>query len=421
MPTPPRSDALLRRTVAAYIKHGRKANVAARELKWDARTFRGRLADAAKRGMLLDEAPVMPGFVISQTTDVLDEKGNVTSRSIKQRPEPGEKFDVPTGHKVKGVSALLDPDGREIVKWVRTREDVAEQEAAMKATVQALADKLPRVKPVPMPKTGDADLLNQYTITDAHMGSLAWHEETRNEDYDLKIAEALLVNWFAAAIRIAPPAQIAVLAQLGDLLHHDSHLSVTPTHANVLDADSRFQKIVRAVIRVMRQVIAMLLAKHERVHIVMADANHDPASGAWLREMFSAFYDHEPRVTVDSSPGTYYAFEHGQTSLFYHHGHRRAPTKDLDTVFAGMFHDIFGRTKHRYAHTGHKHADQLRSTNLMKVEQHETLAAPDAFAANSGWLSGRSAKVITYSKKFGEVGRIIISPQMVAERSEAAA
>ena len=32
----------------------------------------------------------------------------------------------------------------------------------------------------------------------------------------------------------------------------------------------------------------------------------------------------------------------------------------------------------------------------MKVERHETLAAPDAYAANGGWLSGRSAKVITY-------------------------
>jgi hypothetical protein len=50
----------------------------------------------------------------------------------------------------------------------------------------------------------------------------------------------------------------------------------------------------------------------------------------------------------------------------------------------------------------------------MKVERHETLAAPDAYAANGGWLSGRSAKVITYSKRFGEVGRITLTPEMVA-------
>jgi len=50
----------------------------------------------------------------------------------------------------------------------------------------------------------------------------------------------------------------------------------------------------------------------------------------------------------------------------------------------------------------------------MYVERHETLAAPDAYAAGGGWLSGRSAKVITYSKQFGEVGRSTLRPEMVA-------
>ena len=50
----------------------------------------------------------------------------------------------------------------------------------------------------------------------------------------------------------------------------------------------------------------------------------------------------------------------------------------------------------------------------MKIERHETLAAPDAYAANGGWLSGRSAKVITYHKQFGEVGRLTLRPEMVS-------
>jgi hypothetical protein len=242
---------------------------------------------------------------------------------------------------------------------------------------------------------------------------LSWREET-GADYDLKIAEQLLLNWFAAAIKQSPDAATAILCQLGDLLHHDSHLSITPTHAHVLDADSRLQKMIRVVIRTMRRIVNMLLAKHDRVHIIMADANHDPAGGAWLREMFAAFYDSEPRVTVDSSASTYYAYEFGNTSLFYHHGHKRK-IASVDGVFVGKFREIFGRTKYSYAHLGHLHSDELKSApTTMKVERHETLAAPDAFAANGGWLSGRSAKVITYSKQFGEVGRIILSPEMVA-------
>ena len=48
----------------------------------------------------------------------------------------------------------------------------------------------------------------------------------------------------------------------------------------------------------------------------------------------------------------------------------------------------------------------------MIVERHRTLAAADAYAAKGGWLSGREAKVITYSKEYGEVFRITINPEM---------
>ena len=47
----------------------------------------------------------------------------------------------------------------------------------------------------------------------------------------------------------------------------------------------------------------------------------------------------------------------------------------------------------------------------MKVEQHETLAAPDSYGSN--WLSGRSAKVITYHENYGEDGRVILSAARV--------
>lgn len=371
-------------------------------------TMGERLKHAGERGMLLKQSPAMDGFRISQVTTRPD-----GAQSIQQKPERGAAFDVPTGHRVKGVSALVDEDGREIVKWIKTSQDALQTDAAMRATVDAFKSELPRVEPAAVPASVRSDLLNQYTVTDLHFGMLSWSEET-GADYDLKIAEQLLLDWFAAAIAQSPSASTAILCQLGDLLHHDSHLSVTPTHAHVLDADSRLQKIIRVVIRTMRRIVQMLLEKHQRVHVIMADANHDPAGGAWLREMFAAFYENEPRITVDSSASTFYVYEFGQTSLFYHHGHKRK-INSIDGVFAGKFREIFGRTKFSYAHLGHLHSDELKSApTTIKVERHETLAAPDAFAANGGWLSGRSAKVITYSKQFGEVGRIILTPEMVA-------
>lgn len=409
-------------TIAAMERHARgdgtyRTKAMGEELGINPSNVRRRIVrikQMAATGQL-GTAPVIPGFHISKTTQVLNDAGEPVREYIQQKPEAGEPFEVPEGQRIRGVSALVDKDGRELVKWVKTDRDAEKQAAIMRAVIEELKADVPRAEPIPSPAPGNDLLLNQYTVTDLHFGMLAWREES-GEDYDLRIAEKLLLDWFSAAIAMSPPAKTAILAQLGDLLHHDSHLAVTPSSGHVLDADSRLQKMIRVVIRTLRSIVSMLLAKHEHVHIIMADANHDPASEAWLREMFAAFYEDEPRVTVDSSAGTYYAYEHGDTSLFYHHGHKRG-VKDVDAVFAGRFRDIYGRTKHSYAHLGHLHSDELKSTNLMKVERHETLAASDAYAANGGWLSGRSAKVITYHSRHGEVGRITLTPEMVSGAS----
>lgn len=407
MPAPPLSDELAREAVEALRTHGRKY-LAAQALKIDQGTLHSRLQVAAKRGMMLDQAPAMPGFEISKVTTAPSGGQTITQVPAQEERQP---FVMPGTHSLGKMTINRDAEGRVIQDWIRVMPDEAQREAAMCAVVEALKEDLPRAAPVlPVPHA-NADLLNQYVLTDVHLGMLSWAEET-GADWDLKIAENLILAWFEAAIRMSPDASVAVLAQLGDLLHHDAKISVTPAHGHVLDADSRLQKMIRVAIRIMRRVIAMLLNKHERVHVIMADANHDEAGGAWLRELFAAFYEDEPRVTVETSPSTYYAVEHGLTSLFYHHGHRKK-IKQVDAVFAGKFREIYGRTKFAYGHMGHLHSDELISTNLMKVERHETLSAPDAYAANGGWLSGRSAKVITYSKRYGEVGRITLTPEMV--------
>jgi hypothetical protein len=327
-------------------------------------------------------------------------------------PSLNQPDNLPEGVKLRGTSTLTDTrTGETVLQWVKTTADEAAREAALLAGIKAMGEKLPREKPRAAPKRCRADLLNQYTITDYHLGMLAWGEET-GADWDMAIAEQMLVDWFAAAIAQSPDAAVGVFAQIGDFLHWDGMDAVTPAHKHLLDADTRFQKLVRVSIRAVRRVVGMLLDKHERVHLIMAEGNHDPASSIWLREWLAAIYENEPRVTVDVSPDPYYCVEHGDTALFYHHGHKRKPV-DIDTVFAAKFREVFGRTKYAYAHMGHLHHVDVKETNLMIVEQHRTLAAPDAYAARGGWMSGREAQVITYSKQWGEVGRVRVSNRML--------
>lgn len=317
------------------------------------------------------------------------------------------------GFAVKGTSTLYDKEGKQIIQWVKTNAEIESNIEIAKQVVDVFKSDLPVYKPAKFAENSllNDQLLNNFIISDFHLGMLAWGEEA-GDDWDLDVAEDLLIKWFDQAIESSPNARKAVLTNLGDFLHWDGMEAVTPSSGHVLDADSRFQKLVRVAIRLIRSVIDKLLVTHEEVHCIMATGNHDLASSVWLREMIAHVYENEPRLTVDLSPDVYYCVEHGDTSLFVHHGHKRR-ISNISDVMAGKFREVFGRTKFSYCHTGHLHHAELKETNLMVVEQHRTLAAKDAYASQGGYLSGRDAQVITYHKAYGEVSRLKISPDMV--------
>lgn len=318
---------------------------------------------------------------------------------------------VPDGYMVKGVSTYYNAEGKPSGQWVKSSVDAKAQELMMREAIEAMKEEIPRLPPSEPPTSINHQLLNCYVITDYHLGMLSWKEET-GDDWDIKIAEDLIVKWFRQAIAQSPNSKQAVFAQLSDFLHFDGMDAVTPASKHLLDVDTRFAKLVRSAIRVLRIVIDMLLSKHQQVHIIMADANHDPVSQIWLREWFSVLYENEPRITVDKSPNPYNAFEWGKTALFFHHGHKRK-VANVSEVFASQFREIYGRTKYAYAHMGHLHHLDIKENSMMIVEQHRTLAPADAYAARGGWLSGRDAKVITYSTMYGEVSRISINSDML--------
>lgn len=314
---------------------------------------------------------------------------------------------------VKGQSTYYNKEGKPTQTWVKSKFDTEQWEEYIRNFMEGISSTVPRAEPVPAPGLLPADRLNLFPFTDFHLGMLAWGEET-GDDWDMQIAEELAVRWLDAAISLAPAADTAVLANMGDFLHWDGMEAVTPTSRHVLDADSRFQKLVRIALRVLRTLIDKLLATHNKVHVIMAEGNHDEASSVWLREGLSMVYENEPRVTWDRRADPYYVYEFGQTALYFHHGHKRR-MHQVDQVFAAKFRDTFGRCRYGYAHVGHLHHLKAVETPLMVVEQHRTLAAKDAYAARGGWLSERSAAVITYHAQYGEIARNTITPAMLGE------
>lgn len=325
-------------------------------------------------------------------------------------PDHDMTHTVPPGFQTKGVSTYYDSEGQVRGQWVKSTQDSEARIEAMRAAAEAMAEELPRVDPLEPPEHPNEKLATLYTFTDSHVGMLAWNKEG-GDDWDLKIAEKTLVDCFTRMVAASPSSGLGIINQLGDFLHSDGLLPVTPTSGHILDQDGRFSKMVAVAIRVLRRIVDAALMKHGRVMVVMAEGNHDMASSVWLRHMFKALYENEPRLTVVDSELPYYAIQFGKTMLAIHHGHLKKPDQ-LPMVFAAQYPVIWGNTTHRYGHSGHMHHEYVKEHAGMLWTQHRTLAARDAYASRGGYFSERDAKAITYHSEYGRVGEITISPEM---------
>ncbi len=337
----------------------------------------------------------------------------VKARAAKQGYAPGHfEHGVAPGYNMGKVTIQRGgPEGTVERVWERQHPDAARRQQMLDAAAAVMAEALPRVTAIRPPKFTNEALCNVYILTDSHVGMLAWHKEG-GADWDLKIAEEVLTGCFMRMVDQAPKATEAVVCQLGDWLHIDGLLPVTPGHGHILDADSRFAKIVEIAVRILRRVIDYALVRHDTVRIIMAEGNHDESSSVWLRCMFAALYENEPRASVDTSSLPFYVHRFGDTMLAFHHGHK-VKNDALPILFAAQFPGVWGGTAKRYAHTGHRHHCEEKEHSGMTVTQHPTLAARDAYAARGGWISERQASAITYHTRFGRVGTTIVSPEML--------
>jgi hypothetical protein len=55
----------------------------------------------------------------------------------------------------------------------------------------------------------------------------------------------------------------------------------------------------------------------------------------------------------------------------------------------------------------------VREHNGMKVTQHATIAARDAYASRGGWVAERQITAITYHSAYGQVSSVTVVPEML--------
>lgn len=346
--------------------------------------------------------------------NIIQAKERVEKKAALQGYSPRHDMvrPVPDGFVVKGVSTYYNDEGKPTGQWVKSSLSHQALLDALREAVDALKEEIVPVAPINAPGFTEAALCNLYTFTDYHLGMLAWHREG-GDDWDLEIAETKLMRSYAYMIQGCPKAHHAVINIQGDFLHTDGKTPVTPAHGHVLDADSRYPKIRRTAIRIIREMVRMALGRHETVHLVIAEGNHDEEGAGWLSDMMAVVYENEPRLTVDDSALPFYCHQWGSVMLGIHHGHK-VKNESLPLLFAAQFPEIWGATKRREIHCGHRHHRDEKEYNGVTVVQHPTLAARDAYAARGGWIADRAAWAITYHAEYGAVGRVMVTPEMVS-------
>ena len=400
MSAPSLPDELAIEAVALLNQYG-TATAAAKAAGMPRETFNSRLKTAALRGFM-GTRPVLPGYQIKKTSRQTGPDGELQREWVQQSKDAGEEFALPEGHVIKGVSALLDQDGRVTQQWVKTKTDsvIPDLTAALKA---AFADHAGGAKLVKPHKATDADLLSVYPIADQHVGLLSWGKET-GEDYDLKIGCERLRSCMVRLVGQSPPSKQAIILNLGDFQHTDNSTNATPRGGNLLDVDSRYFKILQAGVQLMMDCIDTALQKHETVLVRNLAGNHDPHAAIALTIALGAFYSKNDRVTVSDDPSDFFYHRFGQTLIGATHGHKSKPDK-MAMDMAVRCREDWGNTAYHWMMFGNVHHETAKECGDVRVESFQTLVAKDAYAAGAGYNAGQSLQSITLHRDLGEVGR----------------
>lgn len=325
------------------------------------------------------------------------------------------EYELKDDQKLKAVSTytpVRDDEGVLLsATWTKVDIEYEEQTESLRALAETLMKDIKPIKAKSFKGSCNSELCSQYTISDFHFGQYSSEKEL-GESWSLEEGFETICGWIDAAVLGTPKSKQAILCDLGDFLHADGLLPVTPASKHVLDADGRFFDVVDVAISAFDYMINSLLEHHENVHVIMCEGNHNESSAHWMARLIARKYDDEPRITFDLSDLPYYAFEWGLVALFYHHGHKKKFGVIAET-FVSYFREMYGRTKYHYGHSGHLHHKHVKESALMTMEQHSTLAAKDAHSARGGYSSERGASSITYHKNYGEVARTTIRPEML--------
>jgi predicted phosphodiesterase len=316
---------------------------------------------------------------------------------------------VPEGEFVIGRSIYTTNDDGEKA-WLKTKRTMteAERDKALQGFVDGLVKGIKPYKPKAKPKTKKFadDLLPSIVIGDGHFGMRADARETKEQDYDTKIAAKSHLEAIDYLTSVSTASEHSLLVNVGDFIHANGSAGTT-FGGTRLDVDTRIEVVLEIAAQTFIFAIERMLSQHKNVSVIIARGNHDSDTAIALALILKFYYQKEKRVNILDPHGFFHTLVFGKTLIAVHHGDKIKAPK-LAAILPRMLPEQWSSTNYRKWLVGHiHHQNAIETDNGVFVESFGTLAFPDSYHASHGYSASSVMTQITFHRDGGEALRHI--------------
>lgn len=239
-------------------------------------------------------------------------------------------------------------------------------------------------------------------IVDLHMGKYSRAVET-NSDYDLQIAEQCFrgaTDHFLEKMSRDPIEKI-VWPVGHDAMHFSTQQNSTPS-GNPMDVSGRYFEVYECLMQNYVWAIERSL-EVAPVEFYYLPGNHDPLVSFHAARELAAYFRHQKHVTFNIGPKTRKYIEYGINMIGWSHGNRE-DIKTLPVLMAKEEPEIWGRTRQREIHIGHKHLLKIWAESFagIRVRILGSMSGHDAWHYGEGYQDRRTSECFIWNYEHGE-------------------
>lgn len=254
----------------------------------------------------------------------------------------------------------------------------------------------------------------EINMPDLHFGKLAWGVETGGPNYDTKIAEATFRKALGVLLeRVSGYSFDQIVFVVGnDLLQSDNPEGQT-TKGTQVSCDGRYHKTFRLVRTLMIEAVERMREIAPLVKVVMVRGNHDSLSVWHLGDSLECYFHKYKDVEIDNQPRSRKYHRFGAVLLMFTHGHE-GKLAEYPMLMAVEQPEMFGATKYRECHTGHKHKKmdsripQVDEKLGVRVRILSALCPADDWHADNGFIGNlQSAEAFVWNRDEGMIATAV--------------